>query len=372
MRLRAFLLVTGFLCSSLVLAQQGDYIAHTEAQFSTACQNAFNCLQSQPAIQALGQDITRITEHYLSQVRAARLPSGQFRLESIELQQAYISLRHLLKDCQSGNFSSLGPAQIATGRHNENSPLLGRRYQDLQRYRMFNLQHQSLLRFANSLYNNSAECPGTTGPFPPALYSIIPRADQQQAAALSMHYLDNYLRPTGLSRQQAVDWNNHSSDSPSVGVTTINDSDNTWNNWCVHSMVSQQGMVINRQYFVPPGLIAIHELGHVERTLPGEPDLGVYPPQNRCIHEIGPTLMQLVQADEIYKTIHHIPLNNEVTYSRRIPGNRGSLSVGAVANLFRRLIGQHSSVEAALMSPEAIRFIDRYYSNVACPSDLTR
>lgn len=343
----------------------GKYVVQSEREFEDVCDKALNCLASEPAIRALGKDLVAVNEHYLKIIRETEWAKGVFKLGSFRIQRAYLALKKLLKYCLSGEFNKIGAATVKDGRHDENSPVLGVKAELFDQYSKFTEKNGALIRFGNALYFGNAACPAENSEshYPPALFKMISFAQRDMATKLANDKMNSYLKTYGLKPGQA-----YSESSFRAGVTMIADIDNPWNDWNAQAYVDPAGINVadKSEYFVPASLVAIHELGHVERTMPGSPDVGMVPTHESCKGEIGPTLEMLVSSDEIHKEINGIKIEAEASYSASVPTSTGSLSLGQIANTFRPLIKKHGSVEQALMSKEGLAFVKQHYSNDTC------
>lgn len=262
------------------------------------------------------------------------------------------------------------------GRYMPDSPILGLRTAELDKYAEFAKQHPAFIRFGHALYYGYPHLPeydlSQGGERSRNTLNMIPLSLKEKADQIAKELYFEYCTRYYLDPEKAVQWSN---DVDREGVTWVYDVENEWNTWNVHVYVETRGMLLtgtDQSYYSPPFLVALHELEHVERTKPFEPKRQ-FTRTGDSIHEIAPMLDQIIYQDTIYKHILSIPIEQEVYYSEKLPCNLGNnINLGLIANTFRRLKSLYGSIEAALMSSEGQKFVKSYYDNTGTTGKLHR
>lgn len=278
------------------------------------------------------------------------------KVGSSEFQKYYLKFKKLKKFCELKKLAELNAPSLK-GRYNEESPILGVRANERLELERAAKDNSAIYRFANSLYNNSAACPGKgQGPNPTAIFNMIPLSQKAKATEAARKKLEAYARTKGLSRDLLYQESDFRS-----GVTYTNEVDNEFNDWNLQVLVDPAGVSTEAGFFLPAEIVALHELGHVERGLPGESESS-----EQCtsvIHELGPTLQQIIDTDDVYREINKIPAASNVSYGVKVPGNKGDVGLGLVASTFRKLKAKYGSIEKAILSPEGQEFIKQNYDS---------
>ncbi len=251
------------------------------------------------------------------------------------------------------------------GRHYERSPIVGVHAEELEAYETFALDNPALLRFGHALYFDNPLLPGSTNDSEDdgrSTFKMIPIKLAEEADEVARQLYIDYCEQNNLDPQTAISWSNGDF---MPGVTWTHEG-NEYNSWNTMPYVEMAGMTITDDsggYYNPAYLVAIHELGHVERKEVGSPE--VQPTTlDSSMHEVATVLTGIINRDYIYKTINDISLDEVVEYPELLPTGIGEgVNLGLVANTFRELRDKHGSIEAALMSDEGMAFVTQYYSN---------
>jgi hypothetical protein len=260
--------------------------------------------------------------------------------------------------------------QTMPGRHTNLSPALGLRAKISEQYAEFASFHPALLKFGNALYNDDPSYPGkgkdlTNGR---ATLKMIPYEFKADADPIAMQMYEEYCAIQGLDPQQAVEWADWDF---RPGVTYIYDLENESNAWNAHVVVDTDGVTPHDcdVSYLPAGILALHELGHVEQHKEGDQKVGDTTPLYNSIHEIAQVIGDVIASDSIYKEIKGIGIDEVVEYPVKLPTQKGDgLNLGLVANTFRALKIKHGTIETALMSPGGLGFVQKYFSDEQTPS----
>lgn len=333
----------------------GNYLLKERSQLETTICDSLECLdRAHPQIAALGYDIEKISKHYLNIATQAKktMREPDFFVTT-SLQKVYLSLRKLLKYCKMGHVEQV----LATRDprfQDESSPILGARAEAAIALKNFSQDHSYLLNYIKHLYESPSECTAEDGDPKAASYiQMLPISIKEQASEIARKQLESYFDSFKLPKNYGEPF----LDNPGYNRTVISDLDNEWNDWNMQPMVDRSGVTKGR-FFVPAEVVLIHELGHVERTLPGDSKISS---DEDPIVEIGVTLDQIILQDEIYKKVKGLSLDQEVSYPCRPKTNRGVLTLGKLANTFRDLRKKYGSVDRALISDEARVLLSRFY-----------
>ena len=322
------------------------YVLHDPAHFEAGRAEAMECLRHENGLSSL--------ESFY-----AGLPQTGV-VGTVATQRAYLAFRKLRKYCKAGQFGQLLKSASANGQYNESSPLLGSKAELFRSWLDFSEKHPEVLRFGHALYQEDASCPGKSAEAlgPPAIATMISQKDGARARVIAREKLDGYAARFQLTGTTAVAF------ARGMGLTAVDDSDKPGRDWVVGVMIDPEGLTLEidrRKYFVPSELIALHELGHIERIMPGEPARKGSTGYDDARFEIGPVLEQIVNTDEVYKSLHKLNFDSEVKYPKAIAGNYANPGLGLIANSFRRLWKKYGSIESGLMSAEGLDFVRKYY-----------
>lgn len=167
------------------------------------------------------------------------------------------------------------------------------------------------------------------------------------ASEMFSRYIDKY-RHCGLNEKNAIRW------SPwdfRQGVTYVSDLENEWNTWHIQSIVAKNGLLGKNRYF-PPGIVAYHELMHIEET-------PLFAPEK--YHQDGVELLTslttTMQLDEAFKKCKKLDLSTEVDYQKNLKIDDISIPIGKLANCYRILNKNFGSLVNAVLSSKSISFL---------------
>jgi len=117
--------------------------------------------------------------------------------------------------------------------------------------------------------------------------------------------------------------------------------------------------IISIPYYVPKSIVQIHEINHLRRDLYNIP---INKKRDYILIEAISTLYDVIYMDEVFKRSLDIPIKSIVSYTI-LDTDKNILSLGDVANFYRKLEHEKGSLEKALLSEESDNFIKKYYSN---------
>jgi hypothetical protein len=229
------------------------------------------------------------------------------------------------------------------GRHSALSPVVGARTEEEAQLRSALKDHPNLAHLEEALYN-------------PEFINLIPKEQKEQADKLGMDRFVDYIKKyekAGVTSENAIDW---SDIDFRLGATYTYDIENESNTWNVHAVVEKDGTVDSKKY-VPSGIVARHEIMHVEQT---EPRISEARRKSQALKELVPSLDTIIELDAVYKELNKIPLNDLVTHQKGINWANKEIDLGEVANFYRGLASEHGSIAKALISKESLEFIDSH------------
>lgn len=164
---------------------------------------------------------------------------------------------------------------LEPGRHRLNSPIVGTRAHELKEIREF-VQKQLILKAFEKALHGADENGNKQKAYD--LY-LIPYAKKKEADQLASALFNQYLAPyapTGINANNAVDWTPHcywncrfGGASPGQAITKSQDVRAGIHDWHIHTAVDEDGGV-RGEYYLPPHIIALHEIQHVEEKIAGE------------------------------------------------------------------------------------------------------
>ncbi len=245
------------------------------------------------------------------------------------------------------------------GRHTSESKILGIHADIFKSYAVFVKNHPAFLKFGNALYNGT---PDGSGRNDVAVFKMIPYEQRKDAENVARDLYLQYCRVHDIDSQKQVDF----FDEPfRAGVTYTYYKEDEYNVWNKQVLVFNGGILSEEEndYF-PAHLVALHELGHIERTVPY---ILEKIQEEDGINEIATRINDAINADTVYKSIMEISIDEVVDYPEKLSTElvKEGLNVGLLANAFRILKDKHGTVEAALMSPEGMAFVLNYFSDSA-------
>lgn len=194
--------------------------------------------------------------------------------------------------------------------------------------------------------------------FAEALYQpenirLIPVEQRAEADPIANEIFANYVSTYakhGLTTQNAVDWMDSDMPGFASNKTTTTDIENEWNTWHLSATVERLGTTGTKKdstHYLPGGLVALHELMHVEETAKGSPDKDS--PQ---WIELMTTAKSVILGDEVYKRVNGLALESEVNYGKKLQWEGQSIEIGQLANVLRVLEKNHGSIAGAVLSSD--------------------
>lgn len=360
--LKILLIALTFL--SLSVKANDPYMAKSVEQYIETCQGAFDCLAKvSPELSHLGRDVDNILSFYKDLALKAADKKGKLTLQTYRLQLAYIAFKKVLKACEYNNLELIRPLDIKEGSHNEFSPILGIKSDSMKNYEKFAQKNPEFIRFGNSLYHQNPNCPGEASgkDLPATSMTMLPANLKETMNVSSQQDLNSYLQQHNLLPSQVFE----EVSNFRAGVVYTVDRDNKWNSWRIHVMVDPKG-AYNKRFnaYVPPQVVTLHELCHVEHELPGSPEHKTTSYRSSIV-EIPCVIDQIILQDKLYKQAKGIPINNVVNYQNPTQTNRpDSLNPGTIANKFRGLKSKNGGdILKALMSTEGQSFVRSYFES---------
>jgi hypothetical protein len=252
-----------------------------------------------------------------------------------------------------------GPNQHQAGWLAADHRMVGAKSGLMEEFVAYTANHPEVLRFAQALYTDRPDCkPESTGDRTPARWKIFTPELADEAEVIMREMVLGRLQPYAVSATEIFDHANWS------GVETSLQS----NKWMLHVAINdkvQQNTDQSRVYVVPHAEAELHEMSHIERVRGGQSLDLMFKKDFQMVMalELGPTLTEILAADETYKQIYSLPLQAEVNYDGEVPSSTGHLTIGHIANEFRELLNRYPQIEAAIMSEEGQAFIRQYYSS---------
>ena len=231
------------------------------------------------------------------------------------------------------------------GRHSELSPVTGARIKEEADLRLALAHHPNLKVFEKTLYESEN-------------IQLIPIEQKGRADKLGMDRLNDYLKKyetAGVTSKNAVDWTDQNF---RLGVTYTYDTENQFNTWNSHAVVERDGTTDGKKY-TPSGIVARHEIMHVEQT---EPGISEARRNAQPLVELVPTLDTIIQLDAVHKELNNIPLKDIALHNKSISWGGKEIDLGEIANLYRDLASKHGSIAKGLISKESLEFIDKHES----------
>lgn len=234
------------------------------------------------------------------------------------------------------------------GQFNELSPFLG----ETASYHVQLKQNNSpaMKAFSKLIYDSSVT------------FYMIPKEDQKKANLIADQMLRDDLKRYHLTPEQVF-----SDPIEFRSATTCSECDNPWNDWKVQVILDDSSSRPGQDKFVPFGIVALHELGHVKQTLPGMSEYEFNDNKSKTFAELAPTIDLIVRQDEVYKTIHNIPLTDEVEYARSFTINGQPYSIGKMANTFRQIKDKYGfdNFEQVLLTKDANIYVNSLVNDVS-------
>jgi hypothetical protein len=235
--------------------------------------------------------------------------------------------------------SVLPPFLANPGVHLANSPVVGRRSKELNQMRLAVQSLPVLQQLQWGIYDSKN-------------YNLIPAEQSELANTLARELFMHYIRKYsfwGVTETNIVAWKNKKSGSYSNP------------NRCVPSLVPQWNVSVaidvngqNGSYFVPPHVVALHEVMHIEemRKYTITTPKSIYQS-----NEILTTTKTILVLDEIYKTINGMSIKTEVDYGIKLSIGKKKIPIGSFANFYRHLESQHTTLASGIISDQSLDFL---------------
>jgi hypothetical protein len=238
------------------------------------------------------------------------------------------------------------------------SKLVGKYYDEYNAYHTFATSNPAFIRFGNALYNGNSDY--TCKRKQIITNKMIPFEDKLKADSISKELYFDFCKRNDLDPDHTINF----SQSPYLFTDSIEGE------WVGIVYVGNKNYYrfqnfFENKYYTPKLIIALHELGHLERwsgtgkeyyEYKGDPKIATL--------ETATRIDEVINRDYIYKQIHNIPIDSLVTYDEKLPCNTcEGIDLGIIANTFRKLKTQYSTVEECLMSKEGQEFVIKYYFN---------
>jgi len=242
------------------------------------------------------------------------------------------------KSDQSSNFNY----PCLPGSHSVYSPIVGARVDELKGIKNLLVTNPLVKSFEKSLYQGKN-------------LELIPIECRDVADKVGDEMLVEYLSPyesCGVTKENAIHWVDTYFRS---GVTYINDADWGYDTWHVVVVVPKDEP--RDKAYLPPSIVAIHEIMHTEET-----QLNEKPSFLKAGKEILTSLTTLIQLDTIFKKCKRLPLSDLIDYRdlenrKVIEVKKQSIPIGIVANCYRRLSKKFEGLYKAFISEESMHFL---------------
>ncbi len=242
------------------------------------------------------------------------------------------------------------------GCHGPHSPIIGASGEDLKRI-YESIKKESILgQFENALYYKKNSSSFTY---------LIPLDQKQEADRISreifLSYIDKYrIQNSELSEDTIVNWH-WETDSPGQCYLREEISVKYRIGWHVEARVRPIGnsaFIDEQNHYLPPHLVAYHEIQHVEDILPliSREHFDVFYKNGS---ELKESLKTLILCDQVYKDVNQLGLYSEVNHGKFVLLNQNELPCGVVANFYRKLEERYLSLTDAILSSESIQFLQK-------------
>lgn len=275
--------------------------------------------------------------HYIKHSKKiAKDKNDNIDIKDANTLKCYLAYKKLVK--YDGDITKIS-LTTKDGRHDENSPILGIKHNSYRRFEEENKNNPEMLDFCNSLYSEDGR------------FFMLDK-NNPKIDSLANKLLEDDLKKNGLSKEQCF------SLSEFRNVCFIYDSDDKINNWCCNILIKKDGLDEEYDRYCPLGIAALHEKYHCEQTKPGGLENDFSP-----LVELGPTLDIIVKSDYIHKIANNIDLDIEVDYPEKLEiSTKKEISLGKIANDFRKMMKNYDSYEDLLISPEGKNYIKNLYN----------
>lgn len=244
------------------------------------------------------------------------LKQSEIDLRDPENLKVYLACR---KICKRG-FEIVADTRL--GLFDERSPLLGadsKTFYEFVKKVTSNKELEQLYRNFYSLIYDANN----------GVYKMIPIKDREQAEKIAKEIYKQKLEEYEVNPESVIFDEDSSLDFQGTATYTY-DADDNYNDWTLHVVIyTQQLDGHDESKYCALFVVKSHELGHVMQTTPGINEL-LTDKLIGFLTELAPTIETIVLQDEIYKTIHKIPLKEKINYNTKI-------CLGDIANRFREL-----------------------------------
>lgn len=240
--------------------------------------------------------------------------------------------------------------------HTKESKLFGQHSDIHEKYRDFADDNPAFLRLGSSLYSGMYRLKYKPRDSSEATCKMIPMKDSVKANEIAKELYIEFCKKNNIDPSRQLFFN--TTYGGSLHHDNLNGIDFAF------VVVGSEEMK-SGYYYTPSYVVALHEIGHLQRISPDRHfNRKIFDFRSEALDEIVTRIMEIIHKDYIYKKINNIPLDEEVNYSELINSdyNKG-LSIGLIANTFRKLLEKYETVEECLMSQEGQEFVLQYYKN---------
>lgn len=247
--------------------------------------------------------------------------------------------------------------QVNPGCHGPHSPVIGTRSQELARL-YERIERDPLLgQFENALYYGEHS----------VSFNYLNPLNQKDRVdeitrAIFLSYIDKYtVRDRNITESTIIDWC-LVTNSPGECSIVEEHSRRNWLGWHVHAKARRRSDTVYQQgdKYLPPYLCAYHEIQHVEDAAALAPKLfDIGNRRSRSGTELRQTLKTLILGDAVFKEVHQIGVDSQVDHGKSISLQGHEISIGVVANFYRKLEEGHNSLCDALLSSQSTEFLQK-------------
>ncbi len=241
-------------------------------------------------------------------------------------------------DCVNGPEETRNNYLCKSGYHSSISPVTGRRADELSMI-LNGVSKGDVVSDLQSVIYRSKN------------YEIIRRENAEDAVKISREmysqFLDKY-RKYGITEDNAVTWTQQPCERS--GSAPVFGRLKELNEWHQQAMVCEGAVPVltDNRYIIPDGVIAIHELMHLEERAP-------FAFNGREEMTVTKTLMLL---DEINKKIQGLDIDKEVEYNPVLRFWNHTIPIGKYINFYRNLEKRKSNLAEAITSQESVNFLN--------------
>lgn len=239
--------------------------------------------------------------------------------------------------------------------HTKDSKLFGQYSEIHSEYREFADENPAFLRFGSSLYSGLFRLNNRRRDSSEATNKMIPVKDSIEANKIAEELYIEFCEKHDVDPAKQLYFN--SSYGGSMQMDELDDTK--------FAFINVGEVTTSGDYYNPTYVTAMHEINHLQRVSPDRDSYRYVGDRiAEALDEIPTKINEVINKDYIYKKINNIPLEEEVQYPEKINSdyNEG-VSIGLVANTFRKLLEEYETVEECLMSPEGEEFVKEYYKD---------